>query len=230
MPSENQCTNSAFTVIYWFWSELTWLITDRFLLYFFLTARNVIRAGLWEAGVLGVRPENNIICFWGARSLRLLAHINYNFSVGTFGGLAPPPPHTKKLATLLPIPTEVITFFFFFCLVVACLSACSAGKRGPFLGEDFFWRGGGGGGLSAQNFSSPLRKPKAPQCPPTEKILATPLEGSGKSYEKNCLYMHDMSKVIFSKSERLPLKLTVYLWPTPHFQLNIHVFLPVRHL
>ena len=33
-----------------------------------------------------------------------------------------------------------------------------------------------GGGVSAQHFSAPLRKPKAPQCPPTEKkILATPL-------------------------------------------------------
>ena len=35
-----------------------------------------------------------------------------------------------------------------------------------------------GGGLSAQKFSAPLQKPKAPpppQCPPTEKILATPL-------------------------------------------------------
>ena len=42
------------------------------------------------------------ICFWGAHSLRSLAHIHVHFfSVGTFGGLAPPPPHTKKLATLL---------------------------------------------------------------------------------------------------------------------------------
>ena len=58
---------------------------------------------------------------------RSLAHISYNFSVGTFilGDFPPPPPHTKKLATLLPIPTEVITFFV---IVVACLSACSAGK------------------------------------------------------------------------------------------------------
>ena len=30
----------------------------------------------------------------------------------------------------------------------------------------------------SQNFSAPLRKPKAPQCPPTEKILATPLDSS----------------------------------------------------
>ena len=34
---------------------------------------------------------------------------------------------------------------------------------------------GGGGRLSAQNLCAPLRKPKAPQCPPTEQILATPL-------------------------------------------------------
>ena len=39
---------------------------------------------------------------------RSLAHMNYKFSVGT--------PNTKELATLLPIPTEVITFFF--CLLV----------------------------------------------------------------------------------------------------------------
>ena len=32
------------------------------------------------------------------------------------------------------------------------------------------------GGLSFQNFSAPLRKPEAPQCPPTAKFLATPLQ------------------------------------------------------
>ena len=39
-----------------------------------------------------LRPEQ--ICFWGARSL---AHISYNFfsSVGTFGGLAPPPQYQE---------------------------------------------------------------------------------------------------------------------------------------
>ena len=40
------------------------------------------------------------IYFWGARSLRSLAHISYKYmiffsSVGTFGGLAPPPPIAK---------------------------------------------------------------------------------------------------------------------------------------
>ena len=46
------------------------------------------------------------ICFWSARSLRSLAQYMYIFFVGTFGGLAPPPPHnTKRLATLL-IPSH----------------------------------------------------------------------------------------------------------------------------
>ena len=34
--------------------------------------------------------------------MRSLAHVSYMYIFpGTFGGLAPPPPHTKKLATLL---------------------------------------------------------------------------------------------------------------------------------
>ena len=52
------------------------------------------------------------------------------FSVGTFGGLAPP--HTKKLATLLPIPTEVITFF-------------RLENEDPFQVRIFFLAGEGGG-------------------------------------------------------------------------------------
>ena len=99
---------------------------------------------------------------------RSLAHISYNFFCWYIWGAfppAPPPPHTKKLATLLPIPTEVITFFL---VLFACLSACSAGKRGPFFGEVFFFGGGGGGGGRARQlkiFSAPLRKPKAPPPP-----------------------------------------------------------------
>ena len=84
-----------------------------------------------------LRPEN--ICFWGARSL---AHISYNFSVGTFGGL-PPSPIPKSWLRYCPSLQKWLPFFFFF---FACLSACSAGKWGPFLGEDFFFAVGGGGG------------------------------------------------------------------------------------
>ena len=45
------------------------------------------------------------ICFWGARSLRLLAHLIYMYmkislSVHLGDLPPPPPPHTKKLATL----------------------------------------------------------------------------------------------------------------------------------
>ena len=36
-----------------------------------------------------------------ARFARPRIKISYFFSVGTFGGLAPPPPNTKKLATLV---------------------------------------------------------------------------------------------------------------------------------
>ena len=113
-----------------------------------------------------LRPEN--ICFWGARSLRSLAHISYNCF-----GLPPPPPHTKKLATLLTIPTEVITGC---CFLLPC-QLVPPENEDPFEVRLFLLRGGGGGGLSAQNCSAPLWKPKAPPpVPPLLKIiLAMPL-------------------------------------------------------
>ena len=87
-----------------------------------------------------LRPEN--ICFWGARS-RIIYKLQFFLSVH-LGGLLP---NTKKLATLYcPSLQKVITFVFVFLLLLACLSACSAGKWGPFLGEDYFFGGGGGGG------------------------------------------------------------------------------------
>ena len=58
----------------------------------------------------------------------------------------PPPPNTKKLATLYCPSIQKWLPFFLFLFSLACLSACSAGKRGQFLGENFFFCGGGGGG------------------------------------------------------------------------------------
>ena len=78
------------------------------------------------------------------------------------------------------------------------------------------FRAGGGGGVSAQNFSAPLRKPKAPQCPPTEKILATPTEmkervtraeGGGGGAEEE------------EKIEKCPQYSIQSIW-SPHFQLK----------
>ena len=78
----------------------------------------------------------------------------------------PPHPHGPT-----PIPTEVMTFFSSSFLLVSFFPE----NEDLSLGEDFIlWVGG----LSAQNFSAPLRKPEAPpppQCPPTGKILSTPL-------------------------------------------------------
>ena len=82
--------------------------------------------------------------------------------------LCPPPPPP-------PPQTKVMTFFslFFPCqfvppenedLFLRCVCVCVGGGGG-----------GGGLGLSAQYVSAPLRKRKAPQCPPTGKILVTPL-------------------------------------------------------
>ena len=43
-----------------------------------------------------------LFCEALARFARSLAHVSYFLFVGTFGGLAPPPPpNTKKLATLV---------------------------------------------------------------------------------------------------------------------------------
>ena len=89
-------------------------------------------------------------------------------------GACPPPPYQKAGYATAPTAHPYRGDYFFF-LFLTCLSACSTGKWGPFSGEDFFFFLGGGG-LSAQNVSAPRRKPKAPQCPPTQKkILATPL-------------------------------------------------------
>ena len=59
------------------------------------------------------------VCFWGSRLLRSLAHISYMylilfFSTVHLGGLAPPPPpDTRKLATLLlNWKWKPIMFFF----------------------------------------------------------------------------------------------------------------------
>ena len=75
--------------------------------------------------------------------------------------VSPHPPHPHSHSLTLDKSDD---FFFFFLLVSLFL----------FLGEDFFFLGGGGGKgrLSAQNFSAPLRKLKAPQCPLTGNILA----------------------------------------------------------
>ena len=63
------------------------------------------------------------------------------------GGLPPPPQYQKAgYATAHPYRSD----YFFFSFV--CLSACSAGKWGPFLGEDFWRGGGGGGGLVSSKF------------------------------------------------------------------------------
>ena len=69
---------------------------------------------------------------------RSLARIRYIWRA------LPPPPPTQKLATLLPIPTRVITFF--------SLSACSAGKCGPFYGEVFYFNFLEWGGLVNYKF------------------------------------------------------------------------------
>ena len=55
------------------------------------------------------------------------------------------------------------------CLfLVFCLSACSAGKWGPFLGDDIFFCGGGGGGGTYQlNILVPPTKIQAPPPPPS---------------------------------------------------------------
>ena len=52
------------------------------------------------------RPENTYISEALAHAYKLHIH-DFFFPVGTFGGLAPPPPNSKKLATLLresPLP------------------------------------------------------------------------------------------------------------------------------
>ena len=64
---------------------------------------------LWRHAISNKRDyciDCNYVCrfiLWPENG-RSLAHISYNFySVGTFGGLAPPPPNTTKLATLLVV-------------------------------------------------------------------------------------------------------------------------------
>ena len=52
-------------------------------------------------------PEN--VCFWiliGARSLRSLAQYKYIYFLSVYFGVLPPPPNTKKLATLLPLKCD----------------------------------------------------------------------------------------------------------------------------
>ena len=91
---------------------------------------------LYVCRILQMYFETWKYMFWGARSR--ISHINYKFFFWPAANpgapprrkvsLPPPPPNTKRLATLLPIPTEVITFppppppgpffFFFFCLLV----------------------------------------------------------------------------------------------------------------
>ena len=106
---------------------------------------------------------------------RSLAHINYKcFSVGIFGGLAPSP-HTKKLATLLPIPTEVITCFA--CLLVSLYRR----KIRTLFRWGFFFLAGGGVGLSTKSFSAPYENPSPPPpVPPYWKnsSYATAFKGS----------------------------------------------------
>ena len=84
------------------------------------------------------------------RSLASLAHaykLQLVMSVH-LGGL-PPTPHTKKLTTLLPIPTEVITFFSFsFFSLVSFLPE----NEDPFEVRTFLAGGGGGGGVVSSKF------------------------------------------------------------------------------
>ena len=75
------------------------------------------------------------------------------------------------LPTPTPIPTEVMTFFLFLFFSLLLVGFFPENEDLFFLGEDFFWGVGGGGGLSAQNFSVPLRKPEAPPPPPSAPLL-----------------------------------------------------------
>ena len=75
--------------------------------------------------------------------------------------MPPPPPHPP-----LP-PTKAMTLFLFLFLLIRLFRPENDEFLNLFFRWRLFFRGGGGGrGLSAQNFSAPLRKPEPPPPPP----------------------------------------------------------------
>ena len=128
-----------------------------------------------------------------AHTLASLARAyNLQFFLSVHLGDLPPPPTIPK-SWLRYCPSRRSNYLIpppphHFFVVVACLSAFRPENEDPFYVRTFFFGGAGGGGtrkLSAQNVSAPLRKPKAPSDPPTEKILATPLSHTESSTKRD---------------------------------------------
>ena len=134
-------------------------------------------------------------------------------------------PNTKELATLLPIPTEVITFFFGGGGLVCMLVSLFRRKMRTLFRRGFFFSGGGGG-LFSSSFSAPLRKPKAPQCPPTEKILATPLTAPSKKKDKNGMGVRQSATV----DENTQYTECIIVLKENIYEINIYFLLQDRML
>ena len=102
----------------------------------------------------------------------------------------------------------------FFASVFFCLSACSAGKWGPFF--FFGGGGGGGGGLSAQNFSAPP-PPTKTQGPPVPPHWKNPSYATVLSVR-----FQDIICIMLNLAIQGCLKITRLMFNQPHYNLNLH--------